>query len=373
MQSSHLFSPKPLSLRAAKEVFLPRLTEKEIHEMETGNLWMCYRITFVVSVLEAYLFFIGLLYYRHELQAQFVGLLSVAVCLCVCLVSMLVIRVWQRKKWVSSKRVQVLTEMLYWVLSIWGMTASYRHYVAGEQMLVFDTVQICFALMIRWHPIRAVIHIVGAYGAFYAMLWHFDGAAQVNGLNYFALGALLLSGYLLLFRKELLCVRLQAAQRDQILDLETASNHDVLTGLKNRRALRQDFPDYVGGQVWAIMADIDRFKQYNDTYGHAVGDRCLSAIGESIRSVFGIRSAYRYGGDEFLLFVEEADEAEVRRLLQQWEEAVSQIIVETAVERFTPHCSYGLADGSVHSEEELRELMRQADQKLYQVKGHQLR
>lgn len=373
MELSQMFPGKPFSWRSVKELLLPGLTEDEICELEIGNLWMSYRIALIVSVLETCILGFSLLYYRRELSAQRADLLSVAACLCVCLLSVALIRIWHRMEWVSRKGIQVFTELLYWVLSIWGMCGAFRHYAAGEQMLVFDTVQVCFALLMSCHPLRALTHILGSFGGLYWLLWRFDGASQLRGLNFFALAALLWSSYLLHFRKELLTVRLQAAQRDQILDLESASTHDALTGLKNRRALRKDFSGYVGKRVWAVMADVDYFKQYNDTFGHVIGDRFLAAVGESIRAQFGEQCTYRYGGDEFLLFVEGEDEAQVLGALKQWEGRVAQITVETAVERLRPRCSCGVSGGLIQDEGELRCHLRIADQRLYQIKESRIR
>lgn len=359
----------PPTRKGLREKLCPKLTEEEVRELEIGNLWMTYRVAVVVCVIEAVILVSALLFYRNSLSEQLPGLMSVTICLCICLGAVLLTRKWQQTGSVASSNIQIFTEVLYWTLSLWGMAGSYRHYVLGEQMLIFDSVQVCFALMLSCHPLRALLHFVGAYGGFYSVLLRFDGAAQIQGLNYFGMGALLFSANLLRFRRELLFIRLQASQRDQIQNLESASCHDGLTGLRNRYALRQDFPGYVGKKIWVVMADIDRFKQYNDTYGHGVGDRLLSAIGESIRAEFGAQSCYRYGGDEFLFFVEEENESAVQERLSRWEHTVSQITVETAVERVKPRCSYGMAGGFVGSELELRTCMRRADERLYEAKA----
>jgi diguanylate cyclase (GGDEF)-like protein len=210
---------------------------------------------------------------------------------------------------------------------------------------------------------------VGGYGIFYFILYQWDAGAGIQGLNFVALIALLFSGYVIHFRQELRYIRLQAAQRNQIADLEVSSNHDALTGLKNRRALRMDFPDYVGKTVWVIMADIDYFKKFNDTYGHSVGDELLVAISQEIRNVFGERTTYRYGGDEFLIMVECQDRAEVWPILVEWEKRIAAIQVETALGPVTPRCSFGLSGGHMRDESTVREQMRLADQKLYEVKN----
>ncbi len=74
---------------------------------------------------------------------------------------------------------------------------------------------------------------------------------------------------------------------------------DALSSLPNRRAL-DEFLARLSGTFAIAMIDIDHFKQFNDTHGHAAGDRVLHAIAQQIRHTHGGR-AFRYGGEEFCL------------------------------------------------------------------------
>lgn len=88
------------------------------------------------------------------------------------------------------------------------------------------------------------------------------------------------------------------------------ARRDPLTGLRNRLQLREDLDDMQTQQVrsdraYSIVAlDIDHFKQYNDTYGHAAGDEALrtvaAVLGEQARDGDLV---YRYGGEEFLVLL----------------------------------------------------------------------
>ena len=83
---------------------------------------------------------------------------------------------------------------------------------------------------------------------------------------------------------------------------------DTLTGLPNRRAYAKEFPAFVlaesdGLTRYVAIMDIDKFKPYNDTYGHAAGDQVLRRIGAILRSHL-TRSddlVFRLGGEEFLI------------------------------------------------------------------------
>lgn len=101
-------------------------------------------------------------------------------------------------------------------------------------------------------------------------------------------------------------------QRDQLARL---SNLDGLTGIPNRRAL-----DATLEREWRrchrsnkplslIMADIDHFKSYNDTYGHLQGDDCLKLVGTTLQQTL-VRPGdllARYGGEEFIALLPETD------------------------------------------------------------------
>jgi len=73
---------------------------------------------------------------------------------------------------------------------------------------------------------------------------------------------------------------------------------DELTGLPGRRALNERLK-MLGKSYSIAMIDIDRFKRFNDTYGHEVGDEVLKLVASRVRSIKGGGTAYRYGGEEF--------------------------------------------------------------------------
>jgi two-component system, cell cycle response regulator len=89
---------------------------------------------------------------------------------------------------------------------------------------------------------------------------------------------------------------------------------DPLTALPNRRSLDRDIIAALAspGPVAVAMIDVDHFKNFNDTNGHAAGDEALKVVGRALAA--GLRSsdrAYRYGGEEFslLLRVRDVDDA----------------------------------------------------------------
>jgi diguanylate cyclase (GGDEF)-like protein len=114
---------------------------------------------------------------------------------------------------------------------------------------------------------------------------------------------------------------LTRGQRDQLLVL---ARKDPLTGVGNRRALDEKLSEVCAAQTRVstpsslIILDIDNFKEFNDEFGHAAGDRILERLTEIID--FRIRvtdSLYRIGGEEFVVVLEGQDKEKGRRLAEQ--------------------------------------------------------
>jgi diguanylate cyclase (GGDEF)-like protein len=97
--------------------------------------------------------------------------------------------------------------------------------------------------------------------------------------------------------------RLLEASRDEAIT-------DPLTGLGNRRAFKRHLEKILPGvteddELMVVMFDLDGFKQYNDTFGHAAGDDLLTRFALHLtRSAAGSATAYRMGGDEFCLLAQ---------------------------------------------------------------------
>jgi diguanylate cyclase (GGDEF)-like protein len=93
------------------------------------------------------------------------------------------------------------------------------------------------------------------------------------------------------------------------------ADHDYLTGLLNRRRFERELATQLerchrhGERAAVLLLDIDRFKQVNDTKGHAAGDRLLKDAAQAFEQrVRGTDRVARVGGDEFAAILVETDE-----------------------------------------------------------------
>jgi diguanylate cyclase (GGDEF)-like protein len=109
---------------------------------------------------------------------------------------------------------------------------------------------------------------------------------------------------------------------------------DGLTGLYNRRHLLHRLlqettrAQRYGQDLSCLFVDADHFKQVNDTYGHAAGDRVLVALARCLRDRLRASDlATRYGGEEFAVLLPETDLSNARRLAEQIREAIAAIEV----------------------------------------------
>ncbi|MDX6551860.1 MAG: hypothetical protein QOH74_348 [Gaiellales bacterium] len=156
-------------------------------------------------------------------------------------------------------------------------------------------------------------------------------------------------------------------------ELERAAGHDALTGLPNRRAFDAELRRRValskrrGFGFTLAIADLDHFKQVNDSFGHPEGDAVLRRAGEAIRS--SLRTSdrlFRVGGEEFALILETADPEGVADLLERSRLAVKELAVEPDPNR-RMSASIGWAVFPEDADER-GDLIAQADAALYRAK-----
>lgn len=152
-------------------------------------------------------------------------------------------------------------------------------------------------------------------------------------------------------------------------DRNRLAKTDALTGLYNRYGLSEELNRIYDRKelplLFAIM-DIDNFKSVNDTLGHAGGDEALKLLADTMRLVFGTHVLMaRFGGDEFVLCIQNRDQESVQAQLDK--------LVRSMCQTFT----YGggsvplsISLGAVYMTEKVpyEKLFKEADSVLYDVK-----
>lgn len=158
-------------------------------------------------------------------------------------------------------------------------------------------------------------------------------------------------------------------------ELERRALTDPLTGLLNRHALDDFGPRELsraarmGLPCSALVIDVNRFKQINDTYGHAAGDQALCAIAAALRSSLRISDlATRVGGDEFFILLPDSDERAASEVSARLRTAIEKIRLETSVgDSFSVSVSIGCITAR-GNEMTIADLFHESDVKLYREK-----
>ncbi len=163
-------------------------------------------------------------------------------------------------------------------------------------------------------------------------------------------------------------------------DLHNQANSDELTGLYNKRFIRnwqeskQSDPSGEAVRDGAfIMLDIDHFKLYNDRYGHLAGDVCLREVAGVLESVVTRETDFpcRYGGEEFLIILEKTDCRGAVRVAERIMKNIERLAIEHADSPTSPilTVSIGISCGTFSlSVQNLAKLLSSADEALYDSK-----
>jgi diguanylate cyclase (GGDEF)-like protein len=146
---------------------------------------------------------------------------------------------------------------------------------------------------------------------------------------------------------------------------------DSVTNMFNRRYIIERLNEEIarcerhGSPLTVLALDLDRFKQINDEYGHAVGDYVLRTFGEQLkRATRGSDIAARYGGDEFLAILPDCTIRQIGFVLDRLE----GLHVKTAESKINIRYSAGWTD--YIPGESVSDLLKRADDMLYANKGN---
>lgn len=148
---------------------------------------------------------------------------------------------------------------------------------------------------------------------------------------------------------------------------------DDLTGIPGRRALNEDLQK-LSGLFTLAMVDIDHFKQFNDKYGHDIGDEALRHVAKTMKRAVRGGRIYRFGGEEFTLIYPSRDTAhalinleEIRRRVETEPLITDMGSRKSKTGKKLPlTVSLGLAESSADSRPS--EVLKLADQALYRAK-----
>lgn len=155
--------------------------------------------------------------------------------------------------------------------------------------------------------------------------------------------------------------------------IEDMASTDKLTGLLNRHACSIVLDRLMAAYrrtpcpISVLLADVDHFKEINDRYGHQAGDQVLSSLARQLKS--GIREsdiAVRWGGEEFLVILQNCDQTEARQLAEKLRQLAASCIANPENPAIRVSISIGVSQ--FDGQESLDQTIDRADAALYSAK-----
>ena len=166
------------------------------------------------------------------------------------------------------------------------------------------------------------------------------------------------------------------ALRNALDDSRRDALTDSLTGVANRKCFDQEI--YAAAQesldsgqpLSLILADLDHFKTFNDTYGHQLGDQVLRLVGKALHdSVKGKDTAARYGGEEFAIILPDTTSGGATAVADNIRKTVaSKRLMKKGTDDALGAVTMSLGVTSYHSGEDMADFIERADQALYLAK-----
>lgn len=238
--------------------------------------------------------------------------------------------------WSLGRRLRHWPEPVAFIVSLAVAAASMLLAVTGPRLVGTTVGYLLFmptvvALVLPWRSSTEArwLAVYGISAVVFFTLWAPDGPLAVDDRRdlIFALLVALaaaFTGQVLLFRQRVRnFIQVQALRRLQRHEsrlrtelqqvhrsLEVTARTDELTGTSNRLRLDEDFMTArgrlarTGASFGLLVVDLDHFKAVNDAFGHLAGDEALRRVAKALRdAVRSGDSVYRYGGEEFLIFL----------------------------------------------------------------------
>lgn|SRR5690554_339492 len=244
-----------------------------------------------------------------------------------------------------------------------------------------------FRITLRW----ALFTSVAIFTIMLPSMFYFSSLSHAETMMLFffilAGGVLSLYGqynFEKLQRKHFLAERVLALHRNELhsanLVLENQATEDPLTGTVNRRGLEDRLSRLITlqqqrpaqqGNLFALLFDIDFFKQYNDTYGHLAGDDCLRTISALVHSMMQSETDFiaRYGGEEFLVILSGTRLNDALIFAERVRDRIEKQGIEHQTSRNSNVVTISVGVASWRAGiEQTSQLIQLADEALYQAK-----
>ena len=246
---------------------------------------------------------------------------------------------------VSHTAIDVILSVCFLLVVLWGMYVSIGHYKNDEQMVTFYTVLLCIVVFFRLRPLNSALIIGLSSMVFYVILEFAVKPGKIQPINYTLFILILVGSSIVRYRVGVNSLNQKLRVEELNGALEDIANHDSLT---------------------LAMLDINKFKFFNDTYGHKKGDEILCVVSDILTRELDGDDIFRYGGDEFLVVSRGCTEEEFGVRLER----CNGILREYSTDKGRPELSfsYGFVRLNAADLSAVHEAISRADKLLYENK-----
>ncbi|MDC7223395.1 MAG: GGDEF domain-containing protein [Spirochaetales bacterium] len=277
------------------------------------------------------------------------------------------------RRWKNKRRYAFLRLFLMLLFTM-SMGLNYLDLHYGQELSLF-ILNLMFLCSFSWFSCREYL-VLSCYNLFlltliYGKLIIFDQLPHSDSLPALVYFFIALAVYrnLAAIRTENFLNRTSLEEQYRLRAAESVT--DPLTGLLNRRYMEDDMNKErhrslrLGTTFCLLMIDIDHFKLINDNYGHVAGDGVLKELSLLLKkSLREYDKIYRYGGEEFLVFLPETKGNDARNLGERIRTEIASHPFPTVKQKVT--VSMGIAQS--HRESSVDELIKETDRMLYRAK-----
>lgn len=303
--------------------------------------------------------------------------------LVVTIISVTLLIVWRKNFEKHRFHLVRLTHIYSALIILWAVAITALDISRGGSLTVYLTVLVVLACAFYLHPWAACFIFIGS-ATLLMILAHIvaDHTLDIM-INLFVFVIFMSIASVVRYggRKESVFKESVIVKQNQELNqlneqLSILSRTDMLTKLYNRRYYDEAVPIIAdecarnGEELAAVLLDIDEFKKINDTYGHKVGDECIRSVARIIlnQSRKHLGTAYRFGGEEFLVVMPDCTLERAAELAENIRKEVEATPVEGVGYAVT--ISAGCYAGTPEAKSDAEAFVVHADHMMYRAKAN---
>lgn len=330
------------------------------NEINKSNIYRIHKMSYIVIVMEVFMIFFSFIiklppYY----QISYYSLL---------VLSVLFNLFTREKNHQKIKFERLVISIAIYIFSSWGILISFldnSRNIAAYVYLINISAIVCFLVST---PKETIVFNIINMSIFLSLFYFCQVLTYPLCINivcfHIVLIAIAIDKYHSIAQG--IVARLELDKSNH--ELKVLSTIDQLSGCKNRRGLTYELEKYSGQVIFALLTDIDNFKEINDKYGHDIGDLFIVNFAKILQSNFGINNVFRIGGDEFFI-ISNCDPLDV--CLKKFEISCNEIgdISFVANANLKMTTSAGYTYRIINNEEDFNQIYKSLDIALYASKN----